>query len=92
MSPANHHRQVESRLAESQVRYTPGRQSVVEVLGSAEGPLGAAEIHDRLEGSVPLSSIYRSLAVLEEAGVLIPHFAQKGLTRYELAEWLRGAS
>ena len=28
--------------------------------------------------------------VLEEAGVLIPHFAQKGLTRYELAEWLRG--
>ncbi|HLV89892.1 MAG: transcriptional repressor [Acidimicrobiales bacterium] len=90
MSVASHHRQVESRLAESDVRYTAGRRAVVEVLGSAEGPLGAAEIHDRLEGQVPLSSVYRTLSVLEEAGVLIPHFAQKGLTRYELAEWLRG--
>jgi Fur family ferric uptake transcriptional regulator len=27
---------------------------------------------------------------LEEAGVVIPHFGAKGLTRYELAEWLTG--
>nr|PZN32608.1 MAG: hypothetical protein DIU67_07895 [Actinomycetota bacterium] len=90
VSVSSHHRQVESRLADSGVRYTPGRRAVVDVLGSAEGPLGAAEIHERLHGRVPLSSVYRTLAVLEEAGVLIPHFAQKGLTRYELAEWLRG--
>lgn len=90
MTVASHHRQVESRLVESQVRYTKGRRAVVDLLASAEGPLGAAEIHERLEGQVPLSSVYRTLSVLEEAGVLIPHFAQKGLTRYELAEWLRG--
>ncbi len=90
MTNASHHRQVESLLAGLEVRYTRGRRAVVDVLASAEGPLGAAEISDRLRGAVPLSSVYRSLAVLEEAGVLIPHFAQKGLTRYELGEWLRG--
>ncbi len=90
MTTASHHRQVESRLGDSNVRYTAGRRAVVDVLGEAEGPMSAAEIHQRLSGTVPLSSVYRSLAVLEEAGVLIPHFAVKGLTRYELAEWLRG--
>ena len=39
---------------------------------------------------MPLSSLYRSLTVLEEAGVLAPHHGAKGLTRYEMAEWLTG--
>lgn len=87
---ASHHRQVESRLADQEVRYTRGRRAVVDVLARSEGPLGAAEVNERLGGAVPLSSVYRSLAVLEEAGILIPHFGSRGLTRYELAEWLRG--
>lgn len=87
---ASPHRQIESRMAEREVRYTSGRRTVVDVLARAEGPLGAAEVHERLKGAVPLSSVYRSLSVLEETGVLIPHFGSRGLTRYELAEWLRG--
>jgi Fur family ferric uptake transcriptional regulator len=83
-------REVESRLAEHQVRYTTGRQTVVKALARAEGPLSAAEIHNTLDASLPLSSIYRSLAVLEDSGVLAPHHGTKGLTRYELAEWLKG--
>lgn len=63
---------------------------VVKTLEAADGPLSAAELHAEAEGKVPLSSIYRSLAVLEDAGVLSPHHGAKGLTRYELAEWLRG--
>lgn len=90
MTTATHHRQVEARLVDLDVRYTTGRRAVIDTLASAEGPLAAAEIHDRLDGEIPLSSVYRSLSVLEGAGVLIPHFAQKGLSRYELAEWLRG--
>jgi Fe2+ or Zn2+ uptake regulation protein len=39
---------------------------------------------------VPLSTIYRTLAVLEEAGVVTHHLGAKGLTRFELAEWLTG--
>lgn len=83
-------REVESRLAEHGVRYTAGRETVIHALAGADGPLSASELYDDISGDLPLSSIYRSLSVLEEAGVLSPHHGTKGLTRYELAEWLKG--
>jgi len=83
-------RDVTSRLGEHGVRYTPARRFVVRALAAADGPRSAAELFDELDREVPLSSLYRSLAVLEEGGVLAPHHGSKGLTRYELAEWLTG--
>ena len=83
-------REVERRLGESDIRYTAGRRQVVSALAVADGPLSAAELFDVAGGSLPLSSIYRSLTVLEQVGVLSPHHGFKGLTRYELAEWLKG--
>jgi Fur family ferric uptake transcriptional regulator len=82
-------RQVEIRLLEHDVRYTAGRRSVVDTLARASGPLSAAELSERLT-HLPLSSIYRTLAVLEGAGVVAHHLGAKGLTRFELAEWLAG--
>lgn len=38
---------------------------------------------------MPLSSIYRTLAVLAEHGVASPHHSRDGVTRYELAEPLQ---
>ena len=52
--------------------------------------MSAAELHANLAGKVPVSSVYRTLAVLEEAGVVQPHHSAKGITRYEIAEWLAG--
>ena len=83
-------RQVEGQLRQHGIRYTSGRRAVVRVLAAAEGPRSAAELHSDLAPTVPLSSLYRSLTVLEEAGVLAPHHGTKGLTRYEIAEWLAG--
>lgn len=83
-------REVAKRLGDHAVRYTRGRRTVVATLADAGGPLSAAELHTTVGGDLPLSSIYRSLAVLEDAGVLAPHHGAKGLTRYELAEWLLG--
>ena len=83
-------REVAKRLTDHEIRYTRGRQRVVAVLAGAGGPLSAAELHEAIAQELPLSSIYRSLSVLEDAGVLAPHHGAKGLTRYELAEWLRG--
>lgn len=83
-------RQVGQRLAESGIRFTTSRRTVVGALGRGDGPRSAAELHGDLGGAVPLSSLYRSLAVLEDAGVLSPHHGTRGLTRYELAEWLTG--
>ncbi|MGH8870573.1 MAG: Fur family transcriptional regulator [Acidimicrobiia bacterium] len=83
-------RQVEERLTEAGVRYTGGRRRVVAALERADGPMSAAELHQGLAGKVPLSSVYRTLAVLDEAGVVEPHHGAKGVTRYEIAEWLAG--
>ena len=83
-------RQVEGRLAEAEVRYTKGRRIVIGALAQADGPRSAAELSRVIGDSMPLSSLYRSLAVLEEAGVLAAHYSSPGLTRYELAEWLGG--
>lgn len=90
MTSRSLHQEIESRLSERDVRYTRGRMAVVTALTSSGGPLSAAELYEHVGGSLPLSSIYRSLAVLEETGVLTPHFGTKGLTRYELAEWIHG--
>jgi Fur family ferric uptake transcriptional regulator len=83
-------REIEERLTGTGVRYTTGRRRVVAALAAAEGPRSAAELHQEMEGQVPVSSVYRSLAVLEEAGVVEPHHGARGLTRYEMAEWVAG--
>jgi Fur family ferric uptake transcriptional regulator len=83
-------RQVEQRLRDRHVRLTTTRRVVVESLAAADGPRSAAEILDDVDGRVPLSSLYRTLTVLEDAGVLAPHHGVRGVTRYELAEWLAG--
>ena len=77
-------------MAESQVRFTKGRRVVIQALFDADGPKSAAELSEVIGSAVPVSSLYRTLAVLEEAGVLAPHYSSPGLTRYELAEWLSG--
>ena len=82
--------QVRLRLAAGDVRYTKGRQTVIAALGRVDGPRSAAELWIEIGHNVPLSSLYRSLAVMSDAGVLSPHYSTKGVTRYELAEWLMG--
>lgn len=84
------HRQIQGRLADCGVRYTRGRRVVVDALFEANGPRSAAELRSDLKDTVPLSTLYRTLSTLEEAEVVIPHFASKSLARYELAEWLTG--
>ena len=82
--------QVLSRLAEQDIRYTKGRRKILDALTGSDGPRSASDLYQDLSGVVPLSSLYRSLSVLNRAGVLSPHHGRGGVTRYELAEWLMG--
>ena len=82
--------EVSERLRCTGLRLTPGRRRVVAALTDAGGPRTAAEIHAHLRRRIPLSSLYRSLAVLEESGVLASHHGSGPQRKYELAEWLRG--
>jgi Fur family ferric uptake transcriptional regulator len=88
--PGELERLVGFRLGEQEIRFTAARRLVVRTLGDASGPLSAAEIHDLIREDVPLSSLYRTLAVLEEHGVLHRQHASDAVARYELAEWLKG--
>jgi Fur family ferric uptake transcriptional regulator len=83
------HDSIRARLAARDVRYTGGRQAVVRLLLNASGPMSASDIHGTLD-SVPLSSLYRSLTVLDEAGVLARHHDAEGVARFEPAEWISG--
>lgn len=81
---------VEQRLAAEGVRLTQGRRRTVEALSKIPGPRTAAEIHARVGSAVPLSSLYRSLSVLTDAGVLSAQHGADGVIRFELAEWFTG--
>lgn len=81
------HATVAERLRQVSQRYTPVRRAVVAALAGAGRPVSMAEL---LEARTDLaqSSVYRSLAVLEEAGVVHRLLGPDGFSRHELAEAL----
>jgi Fe2+ or Zn2+ uptake regulation protein len=78
------------RLESKRARFTPARRLVVETLCGSSGPQSAADLAATIEGAIPLSSLYRTLSVLEETKVIERFPDQAGVARYELAEWLTG--
>lgn len=84
------HDLVHRRLHESGIRYTGGRRAVVTTIQMATGPRTAAELANAATGDLPVSSLYRSLAIFGETGILKKHHGSDGIARYELAEWLTG--
>jgi Fur family transcriptional regulator, ferric uptake regulator len=89
--PTGVHDQVARRLRAEELRYTPGRRAIVDVLDTAERPLTVPEILERSgPRSVPLSSAYRNLTALVEAGVARRVAGTDDHGRYELAEELAG--
>jgi Fur family ferric uptake transcriptional regulator len=60
---------VAARLDARDYRYTRGRRALVEALAEADGPVTIGEILGR-DDSLSISSTYRNLAVLEDAGVV----------------------
>jgi Fe2+ or Zn2+ uptake regulation protein len=81
------HRVAEGRLRQVDQRYTAVRRAVVDVLAEAARPLTIPEI---LEAAPRLaqSSVYRTLALLEQAGVVHRFPGPAGFARHELAEEL----
>jgi Fur family transcriptional regulator, ferric uptake regulator len=80
------HSAVASRLRLLDQRYTSNRRSLVDALTRSGRPLTPAELAAGDNGAV--SSLYRNLGVLEEAGVLRRVASTDGQARYELAEEL----
>ena len=81
------HAVVEDRLAQMPQRYTKGRRELVEVLARASRPLTIPEIVKK-KRSLPQSSVYRNLAILEGARAVRRIPGQGEFARYELADAL----
>jgi Fe2+ or Zn2+ uptake regulation protein len=78
------HATVAGRLRRAGQRYTSARRSLVDLLAATRRPLTAGEISDA-DRLAPISTTYRNLAVLTQAGVL-HRFNGADYSRFELAE------
>lgn len=87
--PRELHVAAESRVRSTGQRYTDQRRRLVDILSRAGSP---QSIPDILRGRRRLaqSSVYRNLAVLEQAGVVGRVHAEDDFVRYELTESLTG--
>jgi Fur family transcriptional regulator, ferric uptake regulator len=83
------HPAVAARLRRVDQRYTSGRRALVDALAATDRPLTTAELV-ATGPRLPQSSTYRSLAVLEQAGVVRRVMGSDEYSRFELAEELTG--
>lgn len=74
-------------LRHSGQRYTTNRRTVVDILATTERPLTIPEMLNEQAG-LAQSSVYRTLAVLEQAGVAKRLAGAGDFARYELADRL----
>lgn len=79
------HAAVEDRLRAVGQRYTPKRRALVETLATLRNPVPVPELLAGHRG-LPQSSLYRNLAVLEQAGAVHRVVTDEGFARYEIAE------
>ena len=86
-APTDLHAAVADRLEAAEQRYSRGRRALVAVLAGTERPVTSPEIA-ALDRELSLSSIYRNLGVLEEAGVVRRLVTQEDTARFELSEEL----
>ncbi|MCU1398916.1 MAG: Fe2+/Zn2+ uptake regulation protein [Acidimicrobiales bacterium] len=77
------------RVVGDRQRYTSLRRQLVEMLSSAEHPITIPDIL-RLDPELAQSSVYRNLAVLEQAGVITRVVTHDEWARFELAEDIGG--
>lgn len=85
----------DSFLKEYGLKNTPGRQAVLSVLARAEEPVTAEEVFRRLseepgqgkkDRRASLSTVYRTLSVLTEKGLLLKTTGKDGVLGYQLRD------
>lgn len=81
-------RELTATLRQRGHRMTPQRQLILSALGSFEGHVSAEEIHQKVASQFPqvnISTVYRTLELLEELGLVTHTHFDDGVTQYHLA-------
>ena len=77
---------IEQACAEQRLRMTGQRRVIARVLSEARDHPDVEEVHRRahaIDARISLSTVYRTLRLLEEKGILEKHAFAAGRTRYE---------
>ncbi len=74
-------------LRRANQRYTSSRRRIVAALQAGDGPLTITQIV-AADDSLPQSTVYRNLTILEEANIVTRIVTSDDFARYELAEHL----
>lgn len=83
------HTIVGQQLRRTRQRYTAGRRQLVELLADVARPVTIPELQEQ-GAAQSQSSLYRNLAILEQAGAVRRVATSDDVARYELAEELSG--
>lgn len=89
MSATDIDEEVAGLLAKADQRYTTGRRRLVKALIDGGKPLTIGQIGE-IDTTLPQSSMYRNLTILEEVGAVSRIVTSDEFARYELAEHLTG--
>ena len=81
--------QLEEALRDEGVRITRQRTALLHALAQSDDHPDATELHRRarsIDDTVSLATVYRTLAVLEDQGVVQRHAFEGGGARFETAD------
>ena len=79
---------IEAICAEKGLRITEQRRVIAKVLGESEDHPDVEMLHDRaskIDSNISIATVYRTVRLFEEAGILERHEFGDGRSRYEAA-------
>ena len=80
---------LETKCIERGLRMTEQRRVIAKVLSTAEDHPDAEEVYARataIDPKISLATVYRTVRLFDEAGIIETHDFRDGRARYELAE------
>lgn len=78
---------LEQRCADAGLKMTGQRRTILKVLGESEDHPSVEAVYERakkIDTSISIATVYRTLSLLDEMNLVIRHEFQEGHSRYEL--------
>lgn len=78
---------LEQRCAQAGLKMTGQRRTILKVLGESPDHPSVEAVYERakkLDKSISIATVYRTLSMLDELNLVIRHEFQEGHSRYEL--------
>jgi len=79
--------ELEQRCAEAGLKMTGQRKAILKVLDDSEDHPSVEDVYERakkIDDSISIATVYRTLSLLDELDLVIRHEFQEGYSRYEL--------